>query len=351
MSGAQVQPDTMKTLFYPGHHQLEISSQPVPVYGDNEVLLKVAACGICGSELETFRSKSSRRIPPLIMGHEFCGEIVAAGKTVREWEIGALAVSNSVISCGHCASCNAGRTNLCSSRQIFGMHRNGAFATYVNVPAHCLIPLSRGVDTREACLSEPLANGVHLVKLTRHIAMKNILVIGAGPIGLMAQQAFQTMRGVNTIVSDIRSERLAVAKRLGATAVINPAQQELDAELKEITTGEGIDLVVDAVGSQDTNYGGLHAVKQGGAMIVIGLYENSRSLYSYDLVLAEKQVLGSYAATREDIKDALELIADRKVDVRSWVHYYSLSRGVEAFYNMKDAKGDHIKSVLVMNED
>lgn len=341
---------TMKALFYPEHHRLEINSQPVPAYGDEEVLLKVAACGICGSELETFRLKSTRRMPPLIMGHEFCGEIVAAGVKVKNWIPGILAVSNSIISCGHCASCITGRTNLCENREVFGMHRNGAFAGYVNVPAHCLISVPPGVNLREACLSEPLANGVHLVKLTRHIAMKNILVIGAGPIGLMAQQAFQNLRNVNVIVSDIRNERLAVAEKLGAIAVINPAQSDLNAALKEITGGEGIDLVVDAVGSPDTSYKGLHAVRQGGVLIVIGLYENSRSLYSYDIVLAEKQVIGSYAATREDMEDALELIRTQKVDVHSWVHYYSLGDGVAAFNDMKEAKGNHIKSVLVMDE-
>ncbi len=351
MSGAQVQPETMKALFYPEHHRLEINRQPVPVCGDDEVLLKVAACGICGSELETFRLKSTRRMPPLIMGHEFCGEIVATGNAVQHWERGRMAVSNSIIPCGHCASCIIGKTNLCESREVFGMHRNGAFAGYVNVPARCLIPVPSGVNLREACLSEPLANGVHLVKLTRHIAMKNILVIGAGPIGLMAQQAFQTLRNVNIIVSDIRNERLAVAKKLGAIAVINPAQSDLNTALTQITGGEGIDLVVDAVGSPDTNYKGLHAVRQGGALMLIGLYENSRSLYSYDIVLAEKQVIGSYAATQEDMEDALDLITTQKVDVHSWVHYYSLDNGVAAFNDMKEAKDNHIKSVLVMDEN
>lgn len=350
MSGVPVQPETMRTLFYPEHNRLEVNFQPVPAFSDNEVLLKVTACGICGSELETFKSKSNRRMPPLIMGHEFCGEVVAAGKAVKEWVSGSLAVSNSIVSCGNCAPCKAGRTNLCECRKVFGMHRNGAFAGYVNVPEQCLIPLSSGVDPREACLSEPLANGVHLVKLTRHIALKNILVIGAGPIGLMAQQAFQTLRNTNTIVADIRAERLTVAKKLGAAAVINAADGDLNDALESIMGGDAIDLVVDAVGSPDTNYKGLHAVRDGGALIVIGLHENNRSLYSYDIVLAEKQVLGSYAATRDDMCDALEMIAQKKVDVRSWVHYYTLDNGIAAFNDMKEAKGNHIKSVLVMNE-
>ncbi len=338
----------MKTLFYPEYDRLEINNQPIPDYSDNEVLLKVAACGICGSELETFKTRSSRRIPPLIMGHEFCGEVAAVGKQVKDWKPGMLAVSNSIVSCGHCNMCISGHTNLCVNRQVFGMHRKGAFAEYVNVPASCLIPLAAETDVRHACLTEPLANGVHMVRLTEHVKMKHVLVIGAGPIGLMTQQAFQSMRNVDTVVMDIREERIAEAKKLGAAAVINPATQQVSNCLADVTSGSGFDLVVDAVGSAQTNTTGLQAVKQGGVMLMIGLHENNKSFSSYDLILPEKQVMGSYAATQKDMQDALQLIERKCVDVSSWVHYYDLSRGVEAFYDMLEAKEGHIKSVLVM---
>lgn len=340
----------MKTLFYPEYHRLEINNQPIPDYSDNEVLLKVSACGICGSELETFKTKSSRRIPPLIMGHEFCGEVVAVGKLVKDWQPGMPAVSNSIVSCGHCNMCISGHTNLCVNRQVFGMHRKGAFAEYVNVPASCLIPLAAETDPRQACLTEPLANGVHMVRLTEHVKMKNILVIGAGPIGLMTQQAFQTLRNVNTVVMDIREERIAVAKKLGAVSVINPSTQKVSDCIAEATSGTGFDLVVDAVGSAQTNTTGLQAVKQGGTMVMIGLHENNKSISSYDLVLPEKQVMGSYAATQKDMQDALQLIEEKRVDTGSWIHYYDLNDGVQAFYDMMDAKENHIKSVLIIGK-
>ncbi len=346
----QVPKNSMKTLFYPEHNQVEVNWREIPGCNDDEVLLKVSACGICGSELETFRMKSNRRKPPLIMGHEFCGEVVFTGKNVKNWKHGTMAVSNSIVSCGGCQSCKAGRTNLCIHRIVFGMQRNGAFAQYVNVPVQCLIPVLPKMDFREVSLTEPLANAVHLVKLTNHVPIKNVLVIGAGTIGLMAQQAFQTLRNANTIVADIRNERLDVAKKLGAFGVINLSKYGLVEALNEIIGNEAIDVVVDAVGSHETNSKGLNVVRQGGTLLIIGLHENSKSLLSYDVVLGEKKVLGSYAATQEDMEDALGLIISRKVDVSSWVHYYNLNNGVLAFFNMMEAKGNHIKSVLVMEE-
>ncbi|MBX2925532.1 MAG: alcohol dehydrogenase catalytic domain-containing protein [Chitinophagaceae bacterium] len=337
----------MKALYYPNHDELLLTELPIPECKATEVLVKVKACGICGSEIETFKNRSPRRLPPLIMGHEFSGVIDAVGADVKGWKNGDAVVSNSVVFCGECDSCKEGKTNLCIRRQVFGMHRNGAFGAYVNVPAASLIAMPPGVDFKEACLTEPLANGVHLVKLTQHLPAKNILVIGAGPIGLAAQQAFAAMRRVTTIVSDIRSERLEIAKQIGADGTINPLTEDVFNRVKSITRNAPLDLVIDAVGSAETNTLALEIVKPGGTVLMIGLYDNSKSLLSYDIVLSEKAVMGSYAATQQDMRDALMLISQKKADVSSWIHYYPLDNGRQAFFDMMEAKGNHIKSVIV----
>jgi L-iditol 2-dehydrogenase len=337
---------TMRALYYPAHNELSLEDLPIPDYGENEVLVKVEACGICGSEIETFNSQSPRRVPPLVMGHEFSGVIQEVGTNVHGWLPGNKVVSNSIVSCGKCTNCINGKTNLCSGRQVFGMHRNGAFGAYVNVPATSLMSVPEGVSAKQACMAEPLANGIHLVKLTQHLSIKNVLVIGAGPIGLVAQQAFQALRNANTIVSDIRTERLEVAKKLGAVGVINPLNSNVNEEIENYTNGEPIDLVVDAVGNSETNKLGLSIVRPGGVLLIIGLHKNSNALYSYDIVLSEKSVMGSYAATQNDIEDAVALIASNEVDVSSWVNYYNLEDGKAAFYDMIQAKGSHIKSVI-----
>lgn len=337
----------MKALFYPEYQQLTVTERPLPDFSENEVLLKVLACGICGSELETYKSKSPRRVPPLIMGHEFCGVIEAVGAEVIGFSKGDMVASNSVVSCGFCDPCKRGLTNLCRNRQIFGMHRGGAFGQYVNVPAHVLVHMPANVTPQAACMTEPLANGIHMVNLTRHLAPKKVLVIGAGPIGLVTQQAFQAVLGVEVYVADLRPERLAIADKLGAVATINSKERDLVSVIHEFTENEGIDLVIDAVGTSQTNNQALQCIRPGGAIVLIGLYENSQPFFTYDIILSEKQVIGTYAATQNEIRESLELIASGKVDVTSWVHYYSLDSGVEAFNDMMMAKGDHVKSVIV----
>ncbi|MBD2757640.1 zinc-dependent alcohol dehydrogenase [Spirosoma validum] len=337
----------MKALFYPEFKKLMIAERPVPSFSEDEVLLKVLACGICGSELETFKNQSPRRVPPLIMGHEFCGTVEEIGANVVGYTKGDRVASNSVVSCGTCDPCKRGLTNLCKNRQIFGMHRGGAFGEYVNVPAHCLVPMPETITPQAACMAEPLANGIHIVNLTRHLNPKKVLVIGAGPIGLVTQQAFQSLLGVAVYVADLRNERLSISRKLGATATINSSEEDLVSAINQFTDNEGIDLVVDAVGNFQTNQQALKSIRPGGAIVLIGLYENSQPFFTYDIILSEKQIIGTYAATQQEINESLHLIASGKVDVTSWVHYYSLDNGVTAFTDMLMAKAAHVKSVIL----
>ncbi len=337
----------MQSLFYPEYGKLVVDDLPMPKLAKGEALVKVLACGICGSELETFKNKSDRRVPPLIMGHEFCGVIVQGDQLPEHLSIGSYVVSSSIISCEECIRCRTGQTNLCENRQVFGMHRNGAFAEYVNVPVRCLFPFAQDVDYRSACLTEPLANGVHIVKLTEHLPVKNILIIGAGPIGLMTQQAFRSLRETNIIVADIKDDRLEVAKRLGTEYVFNSKKTDIQEELNKLTLGEGVDIVIDAVGMSLTNKQAINWVRTGGAVVLIGLHENNFVFRSYDIILNEKKIIGSYAVTYEDMGTALNLISQQKVDVSSWVSYYPISKGVEAFESVLAVDTHHIKAAIL----
>ena len=336
----------MLSLYYPAFDQLEIADVPLLPLQPDEVRVRVAACGLCGSELETFKNRSPRRTPPLVMGHEFCGTIAETGAAVRDWQAGARVVSNSLVPCGRCVRCTRGDTHLCADRQIFGMHRPGAFAEFVNVPARCLIPWPAGLPAEAAALAEPLANGIHVVNLTRHLPAATALVIGAGPIGLFCQQALQVLRGAKVYVADLSAERLAVAQKLGAAGVINPRTSDAAALLREATGGEGADLTVDAVGSGLTKKLSLEALRPGGASVWIGLHENTATLDTYGITLPEKQVLGTYAAKLEELRHALELMAAGKVDALSWVQRFALRDAVPAFHRMLAAKGSDLKAVI-----
>lgn len=336
----------MKCLYYSEYGKVEVSDLPVPVFGPDEVLIKVLACGICGSELETFKSRSHRRKPPIIMGHEFSGIVQALGARVSGFQRGQHVVSHSLVSCSHCAACQREDTHLCVNRQIFGMHRNGAFSEYVNVPASSLIAIEKQVDPREACLSEPLANGIHMVNLTRHLRPEKIAIIGAGPIGLMALQAFKALTACTLVIADISRERLVTAQRLGAQHTICVTAENFNDCIDDIFSG-GADLIIDAVGSRTTNEQALNGTRPGGAVVLIGLLENANSFYTYEIILKEKQLIGTYAASRQELKHALALIEDQVVDVRSWITYASLSESEDAFHKMLHPPADTIKTVLI----
>lgn len=336
----------MRALFYPAFDRLEIADVAVVPPRPDEVRLRVAACGICGSELETFKNRSPRRTPPLVMGHEFCGTIAETGAEVRDWTVGARVVSNSLVPCGRCVRCRRGDTHLCAERQIFGMHRPGAFAEYVNVPARCLIPWPENLPAEAAALAEPMANGIHVARLTQDRPAATALVIGAGPIGLFCQQALQVLRGSRVIVADLSPERLAVAQKLGAARVVNPRTEDVVKVLQAETEGEGADLTVDAVGGALTKRTALDALRPGGASVWIGLHENTVPVDTYNITLPERVVFGTYAATIAELRQALDLMAAGKVDALSWVQRFPLADGVTAFNRMLAAKGADLKAVI-----
>jgi threonine dehydrogenase-like Zn-dependent dehydrogenase len=345
---------TMKALYYPEWGRLQVVEIPMPEVASGEVLVRVHACGICGSELETYKGRSERRMPPLVMGHEFCGEIAGLGEGVSGWAVGDRVVSNSVVPCGTCVRCGRGDTHLCAKRQVFGMHRNGAFAEYVNVPARILLPWPDGVPAEMACLAEPLGNGVHVVELVRFLRPKKVAVIGAGPIGLMCQIAMQELLGAQVMVTDLDKGREAVARRLGAVNLPHPlplptqhvGSGGVHPLLFEWTEGEGGDVVIDAVGSAATKRQSLEWVRPGGAAVWIGLHGNEMQLETYGITLPEKFVYGTYAAKIEDLRVALDLMAIEKVETASWVTVASLDDSVEAFNEVLEGK--HIKMVLRM---
>jgi threonine dehydrogenase-like Zn-dependent dehydrogenase len=338
----------MKALLYPAWDRIELTDQPKPSPGRGEVLLRVAACGLCGSELEAIKNHSPRRTPPLVLGHEFCGEVAALGDGVdgSQWRVGRKVVSNSLVACNQCVRCRRGDTHLCGKRQIFGMNRPGAFAEFVNVPADCLIPWPDNLPAEAACLAEPLANGVHVAELARPLKPKTVLVIGAGPIGLMCQGAIQSMLGAEVVVTDLNEDRLNVARAHGAKETIPGRSRDVVKTVQELTGGEGADVVVDAVGGAVTKQQSIAAARPGGAAVWIGLHENPMTLNSFDVTLPEKQVLGSYAATMGQMRQALELMSSGKVKTE-WAERFPIGRGVEAFDRMLNPKGRDIKAVIV----
>ncbi|MFZ4509013.1 MAG: zinc-dependent alcohol dehydrogenase [Fimbriimonas sp.] len=334
----------MRALLYDAWEHLTMTDLDQPTAGEGEVLLKVAAVGICGSELEAFRKRSPRRVPPLVLGHEFCGEVVAVGPSVSKLKVGDRVVSNSVIPCGDCGICRRGLGHACPNRRLFGMQLPGAMAEYVAVPERVTIPWHPELSAAQAAMAEPLGNGMHVAGLAGPTGPEKAVVFGAGPIGLMCMMALRAVHGSEVVMVDTNPDRLVVAERLGAVKTLKPDQLD---EIKAWTDGDGADVAVDAVGAQATKLGAVHAVRNGGAAIWIGLHANEDPFPAYDLVLTEKRVLGSYATTQEELAGGLELVRQGKIDVSSWTSEFTLEQGVEAFHQMLTPGSGDLKAVLI----
>jgi 2-desacetyl-2-hydroxyethyl bacteriochlorophyllide A dehydrogenase len=258
--------------------------------GAGELILEPEAVGICGSEIEGYLGHMGNRTPPLVMGHEFAGRVVAAGPDARELEGQRVAV-NPLRGCGHCALCDAGLGNVCPDRKLIGVHVPGAFADYVRVPAADARVLPDGVSARLGALMEPLANGVHAVGLAGP-GVEHAVVLGAGTIGLVTLQA-ALLSGIPRVEvvepHDARRERAA---RLGAHAVHAAPPQDAP------------DLVLDAVGAQATRSAGLDILRPGGTMVCIGLAADETTLGFHGVVRNQHRIQGSYAYTMADYEQA-----------------------------------------------
>jgi threonine dehydrogenase-like Zn-dependent dehydrogenase len=336
----------MQALLYPAYGELAVREVPEPRPAPGEVLVRVGACGICGSELGSFAARSTRRVPPLVMGHEFAGTVAALGEGVSGVGVGERVVVNSLVHCGACDLCRRGSTHLCRNRQVFGMNRPGAFAELVAVPAGVVYPMPERMTAVEGALVEPLANGIHVVSLAAGNPRETVVVIGAGPIGLMCLQAALLKGAQRVAVSEPNPARREVALSLGAATAWDPQDGGLAAEVAAFTGGCGADLVVDAVGSAATKRDSVTAARPGGDIVWIGLHGDEVTLSSFDLILAERRLLGSYGAGDPDIRTAIQWFAEGRIRTEPWVETAPLSRGDVAFFGALRQEGSAVKVVL-----
>ena len=337
----------MKALLYSDWGRLEVADVPEPVAGEHEVLVRVEACGICGSELECFERRSPRRTPPLILGHEFCGRVEALGKDVSGCHVGQPVIANSVIPCGQCLPCRRGETNLCGKRKLFGMHRPGACAELVAAPVSVVYPRPEGMDPVAGALVEPASNGVHVMHLLPGQPRKTVFVFGAGVIGLMVMQAARALAGARVAVADMIPERLECARTLGAEQAVNAGTEDVVEAGIAFSRADGVDYAVDAVGAAATKRQSLRIARPGGAVCWLGLRDDQLELESYGVTLPQKTITGSYASTEQEYLEAAHLLHAGRIRTGNWVKTFPLADAVAAFHRMSAAEGDDIKAVIL----
>ncbi|WP_319415537.1 galactitol-1-phosphate 5-dehydrogenase [Marispirochaeta aestuarii] len=265
----------MKALQLKEYNHQEIIDAPKPSPKAGEVLIKVKACGICGSDIHGLDGSTGRRIPPLIMGHEASGVIEELGPGVKGYAKGDRVTFDSTLFCGECRYCREGNFNFCENRQVLGVacdeyHRDGAFAEYVVVPAIVLYPMPDEVSFVQAAMIEPLAVAVHGVSITPITIGDTALLMGAGIIGLLTLQVLRTAGCGRIYVADVDEGRLKQAMDFGATGTFNPKKDDIPAEMKKLTGGLGAQIALDAVGMESTVHACLYSVRKGGNVTAIG---------------------------------------------------------------------------------
>jgi threonine dehydrogenase-like Zn-dependent dehydrogenase len=329
----------MKALVYTATQELEFRDEPDPVAGELEVLVKVEASGICGSDMHAYHGHDERRIPPLILGHEAAG-IVMSG----QYE-GQRMVLNPLVTCGVCADCHAGRSNLCQSREIIGMRHAGAFAQYVTIAERNLIAIPDGLDMVHASLMEPAAVSLHSIVLAekvmhRPLSESSALVIGGGAIGLLAALFLAQKGTARIMLSETSASRRKTVEHNGCCEVFDPLGKQLPAE-------SSFDLIVDAVGSGATRRDASRYARQGGIITHIGLQDNEPGLDIRRLTLQEITFIGNYTYTHTDLQAALGAIASGALCSLDWVEARPLAEGARAFEDIHLSKTEAPKIVLL----
>jgi len=340
----------MKSLLLTQYNHLEITDTPQPQPSPDEVLIEVAACGICGSDVHGFDGSTGRRIPPLVMGHEAAGRIAALGANVKNFKIGERVTFDSTVYCGACPNCQRGDINLCDNRQVLGVscgdyRRSGAFAEYVAVPARIVHRIPDNLPFTEAAMLEATAVALHAVRLTPLEKNSTTLVVGAGMIGLLILQSLRATGTKQVFVADVDASRLKMAKDLGATEVLN-AKSDLAQQVLKLTDGNGVDAVLEAVGRTETISDSIDSVRKGGTVTLVGNFAPEVKIHLQKVVSRQIRLQGSCASSGE-YPQAIELLASGAIKVKPLISQVApLEDGPAWFDRLHTGEAGLLKVVL-----
>jgi threonine dehydrogenase-like Zn-dependent dehydrogenase len=330
----------MKELVYEAPCVMNIRQLPIPVPKSDEVLIRVEIAGICGSELSGYLGHNSLRKPPLVMGHEFAGSIAMRGSHVTRFQEGERVTVNPLVSCNRCRDCLSGTANLCAERILIGAGRPGAYAEYVSVPERNVYRLPDSLTYADGSLVEPFACAVRVCRLADASPADQMLIVGAGPIGLFVLQTAHLFGVTHITVMDTNMERLDIAKQLGANIV------HTEAELIATSPARGYDITVDAVGMEVTRQTCMKSAKPGGRVVFSGLHAADSMLPINLSIRNELKMFGSFGYTPYDFELALDWLVARKVDLKPWTVTESLLNGQACFERLLHQPGKIAKILL-----
>jgi alcohol dehydrogenase len=325
----------MKALVYTNTQEVVYREEPEPCAGAGEVLVRVEAAGICGGDMHAYFGHDSRRVPPLILGHEAVG-IIASGP-----RSGQRVLVHPFITCGHCAYCLTGRSNICVNRTLVGMNLPGAFADLLVIPERNLIPVPAGMDAAVAVLSEPLAAGAHAFDLAVRawpcpLETARVLVFGGGAVGLTSA-LFARHRGIDVLLGETNPKRRATAAATGISTY-DPAASDAPAA--------SFDVILDAVGSGQTRNAALLAAAPGAVILHTGMADFQGAIDMRKVTLSEVAVIGTYSYTKANMETALAAVQAGALGNMAWVEHRPLAEGAGAFADLAAGRTAAAKIVL-----
>ena len=339
----------MKAIYINSPGQIEIRDMEIPVRKPGEALLKLLYGGICGSDLGSYRGTFAYFSYPRIPGHEFSAQIVEIPENDRGLKPGDVVTCNPYFNCGSCYACKRGIVNACHDNQTMGVQRDGAFCEYISMPIERIYD-GKGLSAEELALIEPFSISQHAVSRAEIKDTDNVLVIGAGPIGLFALLAAK-QKCNKIVVADILDNRLALAAEYGADAVVNTKEKSLEEFTAEFTDGNGFDVCIEACGAPETFLGCIDSAAFAANIILIGNGKRETNFIHSIILKKELNIHGSRNALKDDFINNIDLVATGKADVMKMVSgVYDMADALDAFKALSNNDGTLAKLLIKIGD-
>ncbi|MFP3897071.1 MAG: zinc-dependent alcohol dehydrogenase [Anaerolineales bacterium] len=344
----------MKALVLTEPYVLEIQDYPIPDYGPQDLLVRVKACAICGSDIKGYTGRTGRRQPPIIMGHEASGVVEAVGDEVTDFAPGDRVCFDSTVYCLRCQYCLSGHVNMCENREVIGVsegnyRRHGAMAEYVVVPHWIAVHMPDNLSFAQAALVETASIGVHAANRTPLRLNDTVVIVGAGAVGLVSLQAIRLKGAGKVVITDLSASRLELAEELGADVTVPAEGEDLLARLRQATGPEGADAVLEAVGLQETEDVALAITRKAGALTLIGNVSPRIETDLQSIVSREITIYGVCASNGE-YADCVELVASGRIDVDPFISEYArIEDGQEVFDRLYGGVEGNIRTVFTFD--
>lgn len=335
----------MKAIQITTPGEIKLTDKDMPEVKQGEALLKVEYCGICGADVASYTGNQPFTTYPRIPGHEFSATIVSVGENDKGLKAGDVITCNPYFNCGECYACKRGIVNACHDNQTMGVQRDGSFQEYITMPVERLID-GKGLSAKELALIEPFAISCHALSRAEVKCGDNLLIMGAGPIGLFALLKAKAM-GARVMIADMLDSRLSLAKEYGADRIVNVKNEDLRDTSSDFTQGNGFDVCVEACGAPETFLSCIDHAAHGANIILIGNGKRETTFIHSIILKKELNIFGSRNAFTKDFEELIDLVKAGKADVLKMVSgVYDKENAAEAFEKLKNNDGTLAKLLI-----